>query len=63
MSFHTLSNIPSIDRQLILLAIELKNKILNKENYSDDKYFAKLYELAQSWDKLFQDSLAPRKGA
>ena len=56
----------SMDRQLIELAIELKSKILalgqDRHEILNDDYFAKIYEKAQNWDKVFKDSLSPRKG-
>lgn len=62
MKFNTISNTASLDRQLISIGIDLKSIILEQENYIHDEYFAKIYKIAQEWDRVFQNSLSPRKG-
>ncbi len=61
MKRYDISNIGSVDRQLVQIGIELKSKILSSEKVDDD-CFARIVKIAQEWDRVFQDSLSPRKG-
>jgi hypothetical protein len=62
-----ISSTKSYDYQLISLGLDLKNAIFHlKDSFPesfDEKYFDRIYKIAQKWDTLFHDSLATRKGA
>jgi hypothetical protein len=59
------NNIAKHDRQLILIAINLTNLLLSHQEFHperfNDQVFVRVFELAQKFDKVFQDSLAPGK--
>ncbi len=61
----SISNTKNYDLQLILEGINLKSAILSHAEYYPeklkDKFFSQIFEIAQKWDSIFLDSIAPGK--